>query len=125
MSVLQREFLPEFLNRIDEVIVFHPLGREEIREIVDLQLHALDKLLEENGFHLEVSDAAKALLAEEGYDPAYGARPLKRVIQQRLQNALANEILAGNYPEGSTIQVDAAADGFIFSHEPAEPQHSA
>jgi ATP-dependent Clp protease ATP-binding subunit ClpB len=119
MEALQREFLPEFLNRIDEVIVFHPLGRAEIREIVDLQLASLAKLLEENGYHLDVSDAAKQLLAEEGYDPAYGARPLKRVIQQRLQNALANEILAGNYPEGSTIQVDAAQDGFIFSYEPA------
>ena len=116
MEILQREFLPEFLNRIDETIVFHPLGRDEIRQIVDLQLIRLEKQLAENGYGLTVTEAAKSLLASEGYDPAYGARPLKRVIQQRLQNSLANEILAGTLPEGTTIQIDAAPDGFIFSH---------
>ncbi len=95
MDALQKHFLPEFLNRVDEVIVFHPLGRSEIREIVDLQLQRLNSQLEKNGYKLEVSEAAKQLLANEGYDPAYGARPLKRVIQQRLQNSLANELLAG------------------------------
>ncbi|APZ93165.1 ATP-dependent chaperone ClpB [Fuerstiella marisgermanici] len=114
MDALQQHFLPEFLNRIDEVIVFHPLGREEIREIVDLQVQHLNRQLESNGFKLEISDNAKQLLANEGYDPKYGARPLKRVIQQRLQNALANEMLAGNFPEGSTIMIDAATDGFVF-----------
>jgi ATP-dependent Clp protease ATP-binding subunit ClpB len=125
MESLRREFLPEFLNRIDEVIVFHPLGREEIREIVDLQLKHLESQLEENGFTLEVTDAAKKLLAEEGYDPVYGARPLKRVIQQRLQNSLANEILAGNFPEGSLIRIDGAADGFVFTAEPVEVKQPA
>lgn len=120
MEALRREFLPEFLNRIDEVIVFHPLGKDEIREIVDLQLKQLDKQLRENGYTLEVTDAAKQLLADEGYDPVYGARPLKRVIQQRLQNGLANEILAGNFPEGSRIRIDGTADGFVFTAEPAE-----
>jgi ATP-dependent Clp protease ATP-binding subunit ClpB len=115
MAALQREFLPEFLNRIDEVIVFHPLGREEIREIVDLQIRRLEGQLQDNGFRLSVSDSARQLLANEGYDPAYGARPLKRVIQQRLQNSLANEILAGRFNEGDTITIDAAADGFIFT----------
>ncbi len=115
MEALQKHFLPEFLNRVDEVIVFHPLGREEIREIVDLQLKRLDGMLEKNGYHLEVTDAAKLLLASEGYDPAYGARPLKRVIQQRIQNALANELLAGNFLPGETILIDAARDGFVFS----------
>ncbi|MFY9253726.1 MAG: ATP-dependent chaperone ClpB [Fuerstiella sp.] len=114
MDALQQHFLPEFLNRIDEVIVFQPLGRDEIREIVDLQVQHLNKQLAGNGYTLEISDAAKQLLANEGYDPKYGARPLKRVIQQRLQNSLANEILAGNFPEGSCIHIDAAADGFIF-----------
>ncbi len=114
MDALQQHFLPEFLNRIDEVIVFHPLGRDEIREIVNLQVQHLNRQLESNGFKLEISDNAKQLLANEGYDPKYGARPLKRVIQQRLQNALANEILAGNFPEGSTIKIDAASDGFVF-----------
>ncbi len=115
MEVLRREFLPEFLNRIDEVIFFHPLGRGEIREIVDLQLRHLQEQLEEQGYEIEVSAAAKDVLAAEGYDPVYGARPLKRVIQQRLQNALANEILAGNFPEGSKIHVDTQADGFVFT----------
>lgn len=115
MDALQREFLPEFLNRVDEVIVFHPLSKANIREIVDLQLNHLADQLSENGYELEVSDTAKDLLAEEGYDPVYGARPLKRVIQQRLQNSLANEVLSGNFPEGSTISVDAATDGFIFT----------
>lgn len=117
MDALQAHFLPEFLNRIDEVIVFHPLGRDEIREIVDLQVQHLNRQLESNGFRLETTDAAKQLLANEGYDPKYGARPLKRVIQQRLQNALANEILAENFPEGSTIQVDAVDGRFVFAAE--------
>lgn len=114
MDALQAHFLPEFLNRVDEVIVFHPLGREEIREIVDLQIRQLDRQLQANGYRLETTDAARQLLANEGYDQKYGARPLKRVIQQRLQNALANEILAGRFAEGATIHIDAAADGFIF-----------
>jgi len=125
MDALRREFLPEFLNRIDEVIVFHPLGKAEIREIVDLQLARLEEQLREHGFTLEVTDAAKQLLAEEGYDPVYGARPLKRVIQQRLQNALANEILAGNFPEGSRIRVDGQLDGFVFTAEPATTEKQA
>ncbi len=114
MQVLQKEFLPEFLNRVDEVIVFHPLGRDEIREIVDLQLQKLSQQLEKNGYDLEVTDQAKQLLANEGYDPAYGARPLKRVIQQRLQNGLANEILSGRFNPGDTIFIDATPDGFVF-----------
>jgi ATP-dependent Clp protease ATP-binding subunit ClpB len=120
MEALRREFLPEFLNRIDEVIVFHPLGRAEIRRIVDLQLVRLERQLQENGYGLEVSDAARTLLAEEGYDPVYGARPLKRVIQQRLQNELANEILSGRFDPGTKIVIDAQQDGFVFTSEPAE-----
>ena len=115
MDALTKHFLPEFLNRVDEVIVFHPLGRDEIRLIVDLQLQKLNSQLEKNGYKLEVSDDAKTLLANEGFDPMYGARPLKRVIQQRLQNALANELLAGNYTAGDIITIDAARDGFVFS----------
>jgi ATP-dependent Clp protease ATP-binding subunit ClpB len=117
MDVMQREFLPEFLNRIDEVIFFHPLGREEIRQIVDLQIVRLQHQLEEEGYAIDVTPAAKDLLAEEGYDPVYGARPLKRVIQQRLQNSLANEILAENIAEGSTIHVDATHGSLVFNTE--------
>ena len=115
LEALRKEFLPEFLNRVDEVIVFHPLGRSEIREIVDLQLDRMNAQLEKNGYKLEVTDQAKQLLANEGYDPLYGARPLKRVIQQRLQNSLANELLAGTFSPGDTILIDAARDGFMFS----------
>ena len=116
MDALRRDFLPEFLNRIDEVIVFHPLGRAEIRQIVDLQLRRLAKQLDENGFRFEITDAANDQLGEEGYDPAYGARPLKRVIQQRLQNELANELLSGRLPAGCKIVVDVKEGEFVFSH---------
>jgi len=115
MEALRHAFRPEFLNRIDEVIVFHPLGRSEIRKIVDLQLARLTKQMAEHGFQLEISDAAKTLLANEGYDPQYGARPLKRVIQQRLQNELANAILSGEFEEGSTIKVDVQHGEFTFA----------
>ncbi len=114
-QALRREFLPEFLNRVDEIIVFHPLGRSEIRQIVDLQIDRLVKQMESAGYQLEVSDNARQLIATEGYDPVYGARPVKRVIQQRLQNSLANEILSDRFAEGDTIQIDAAADGFVFA----------
>jgi ATP-dependent Clp protease ATP-binding subunit ClpB len=114
-EALRQHFLPEFLNRIDEVIVFHPLGREELHKIVDLQLNRLKKQLAESKFELEVTPAAKDLLTQEGYDPVYGARPLKRVIQQRLQNTLANEILSGRFTEGSRITVDAKNGEFTFA----------
>ncbi len=112
MNALRGHFLPEFLNRVDEVIVFHPLGREALHEIVGMQIKRLAKQLEENGYRLEVTDAAKDLLVKEGYDPVYGARPLKRVIQQRLQNTLANEILSGNLPDGALVRIDAQNDEF-------------
>ncbi|MFN0199494.1 MAG: ATP-dependent chaperone ClpB [Planctomycetaceae bacterium] len=114
LSALEREFLPEFLNRIDEIIVFHPLGQEEIRQIVDLQLSKLIRQMSENQYELSVSPAARDLIAEEGYDPVYGARPLKRVIQHRLQNQLASEILSGQYPEGCQIDVDVEEGEFVF-----------
>ena len=85
--------MPEFLNRIDETIIFHPLGRRELTQIVDIQLGRLERQLAEAGLSLRVSEAAEARLAEEGFEPAFGARPLKRVIQQRLANPLANALL--------------------------------
>jgi ATP-dependent Clp protease ATP-binding subunit ClpB len=117
LEALKQSFRPEFLNRIDEVIVFHPLHRSEIRKIVDLQLSRLAKTMAEHGYSLDVSDDAKMLLANEGYDPTYGARPLKRVIQNRLQNNLANAILSGEFPEGSTIHVAAQHGEFAFSRK--------
>ena len=115
MEALRHAFRPEFLNRIDDVIVFHPLGRNEIRKIVELQIQRLAKQMSEHGFELEISDDAKTLLANEGYDPQYGARPLKRVIQQRLQNELANAILTGEFEEGATIKVDTQHGEFTFA----------
>ncbi|MBI1903835.1 MAG: ATP-dependent chaperone ClpB [Planctomycetia bacterium] len=112
---LEAQFLPEFLNRIDEIICFHPLERDQIRRIVDLQLNRLRKRLEENQLELEVTPAAVDAIAKEGYDPTYGARPLKRVLQQRIENPLATELLKGNLPEGSVVRVDYEDGEFSFS----------
>jgi ATP-dependent Clp protease ATP-binding subunit ClpB len=117
LDALRHRFLPEFLNRIDEIIVFHPLERRAIRKIVDLQLDKLAKQMDEHGYKLEVSDSARDLLANEGYDPTFGARPLRRVIQNRLQNVLASEVLSGRFPEGSTIRVDCQHGEFTFESE--------
>ena len=108
MRQLQRIFRPEFLNRIDEIVVFHSLGAEHLTRIVDIQLKRLRKLLADRKIVLEVSDKAKEHLAQEGYDPAFGARPLKRVIQHELQDPLSLAILGGQYREGSTVHVDEA-----------------
>jgi ATP-dependent Clp protease ATP-binding subunit ClpB len=110
-EALRAHFKPEFLNRVDETIIFHQLGRDQIRRIVDIQLERVQKLLEERRLRLEVSDDAKQLLAEKGYDPHYGARPLKRVIQRMLQDPLAMKVLAGEFPEGSKISASANAAG--------------
>ncbi len=117
MEALKHSFRPEFLNRIDEVIVFHPLERGDIRKIVELQLDRLTQSLREHDYDLVVTDHAKTLLTNEGYDPTYGARPLKRVIQNRLQNSLANAILSGEFPEGSTIEIDAQHGEFTFARK--------
>src|SRR5690606_35262721 len=95
MAQLKGHFRPEFLNRVDEMIVFHPLDREQLTKIVDVQLEHLRARLADRNLKLYVSDEAKKLLAEEGYDPTFGARPLKRVIQQRIENPLASMILKG------------------------------
>ncbi|MEX0642690.1 MAG: AAA family ATPase, partial [Pirellulales bacterium] len=115
MESLQARFLPEFLNRIDEIIVFHPLKREEIRRIVDLQLNQLEKLLADRDLGLEVTETARQEIANRGYDPTYGARPLKRVIQQEIQNPLASELLKGTFSEGSTVQIDFDGSEFTFA----------
>src|SRR3954468_17162454 len=115
MESLQSRFLPEFLNRVDEIIVFRPLDRSQIRRIVDLQVQHLAKLLEQRDFGLEVTDKARDELAARGYDPAFGARPLKRVIQNELQNPLASELLKGHFEEGSTIRVDFDGSEFTFT----------
>jgi ATP-dependent Clp protease ATP-binding subunit ClpB len=115
MESLQTRFLPEFLNRIDEIIVFHPLDRSQIRQIVDLQIEQLAKLLAQRELGLEVTEAARQEIANRGYDPTFGARPLKRVIQQELQNPLATELLKGGYPEGTTVRIDFDGTDFTFT----------
>jgi len=115
IPVLQRHFRPEFLNRIDEIVVFHPLSKEHLAEIVDIQLKRVAQLLAERGYTLEVSEAAREYLAEVGYDPDFGARPLKRAIQRELQDPLAMKILSGELHEGETIRVDRAEEGLSFT----------
>jgi ATP-dependent Clp protease ATP-binding subunit ClpB len=117
---LKARFLPEFLNRVDDIVIFHPLNREEIRKIVVLQCDALGKRLRDIGLTLAVSDAAIDQIASTGYDPTYGARPLKRVIQKELQNSMATAILKGGYEEGSTVQVDFDGNAFTFASQPSE-----
>ncbi len=117
---LRLHFRPEFLNRIDEVIVFHPLTREQLKAIVEIQLQRLRKTLQERNITLELTDAAREKLAQEGYDPVYGARSLKRVIQQRLQNELAMRILQGEFHEGDTVIVDVDPNG-QFAFRKKEP----
>ncbi len=113
--VLQQHFRPEFLNRIDEIVVFHPLRKEHLTGIVDIQLRRVAELLAQKGFGLEVTEAAREYLAEVGYDPAFGARPLKRAIQRELQDPLALKILAGDFREGDTIRVDRGPEGLTFT----------
>ena len=113
-DALKQVFKPEFLNRIDETIVFHTLGHEHLEKIVDIQLRYLADRLKARNLHVEFTAAARKLLMDEGYDPAFGARPLKRVIQQRLENPLATELIAGNFAEGDTIRVDAEQHRFAF-----------
>src|SRR5690606_24635983 len=114
MGVVQSHFRPEFINRLDDIVVFHSLDKQQIREIAKIQLHGLDKRLAERGLALEVSDAARALRADVGSDPVYGARPLKRAIQQQLEKPLASKILSGEFSSGETIHVDAEGGRLVF-----------
>ncbi len=113
-DVLKQVFKPEFLNRIDEVIVFHMLTRDHLKKIVEIQLRYLADRLKDRKINLEFTDRAKDRIMEEGYDPVYGARPLKRTIQQQIENPLALELLAGKFLDGDTIRVDANQHGFVF-----------
>ncbi len=114
MEVVGSHFRPEFINRIDDVVVFHPLGREQIRAIAGLQVSILQRRLQERDISLQLSDAALDLLGESGFDPVYGARPLKRAIQTQLENPLAQEILAGRFGPGDAIQVDVQDGKLAF-----------
>ncbi|HJZ75677.1 MAG TPA: ATP-dependent chaperone ClpB [Vicinamibacterales bacterium] len=119
MDALREHFRPEFLNRIDEIIFFHALGREHMKRIIDIQIAGLTKRLEERKIHVVLTDAAKDRLVQEGYDPAYGARPLKRTIQRRLLDPLALRVLEGDFAEGDTIVVGGDGSGLTFEKQEA------
>ena len=114
MDAVRAHFRPEFLNRLDDMIVFDRLAREDMDGIVDIQLARLDKRLAKQGIQLELDEAARKWLADEGYDPVYGARPLKRVIQRSLQNELAEMLLAGDVGDGQRVTVSAGPEGLII-----------
>jgi ATP-dependent Clp protease ATP-binding subunit ClpB len=120
MAVVRQQFRPEFLNRLDEIILFHRLGRGDMTGIVDIQLMRLDALLRDRKIRLELSDGAKRWLADAGYDPVYGARPLKRVIQKSLQDPLARLILEGRIGDGDMVKVDAGDGGLLINGAEAQ-----
>jgi ATP-dependent Clp protease ATP-binding subunit ClpB len=105
-EVVRATFKPEFLNRVDEIITFHPLGKEEIKKIIEIQLSYLNKRLAERKLSIRLTDSAKTLLVDQGFDPVYGARPLKRTIQKIIQDPLALRLLEGDFSEGAHIEVD-------------------
>jgi ATP-dependent Clp protease ATP-binding subunit ClpB len=115
LEVLRQSFRPEFLNRVDEVVVFHPLTKEELRKIVDIQLSRLRQRLEDRKIILELTEKARDYLAEHGYDPSYGARPLKRMIQRELETALGRKLLSGEIRDASRVRVDASNKGLTFT----------
>ncbi len=119
LEVVGQHFRPEFINRVDDVVVFHPLGMEQIRKIVDIQLGDLQRRLAERDIRIELSDAARDRLGEAGFDPVYGARPLKRAIQQQVENPLAEAILRGEFGPGQVIRIDAGAEGLSFLEQAA------
>jgi ATP-dependent Clp protease ATP-binding subunit ClpB len=114
-QLLRRTFRPEFLNRIDETILFHGLSLEHVKQVLEVQLRGFEKRLADRRLELEVTDAAKEQLARAGYDPTFGARPLKRVLQKRLQDPIALGILEGRFGDGARIKVDAQGDQLAFT----------
>ncbi len=121
LAELRRHFRPEFLNRVDDIVVFHPLDRAHIRRIVDVQLARLARRLGERRLELELSGDARDLLAEQGYDPVYGARPLKRAIQRLVLDPLAREILSGRIPENTRVVIGRSGDGLTWGAGEAKP----
>jgi ATP-dependent Clp protease ATP-binding subunit ClpB len=113
MAAVQNHFRPEFINRLDDIVVFHPLGAEQIQRIAAIQTRYLGTRLADRGIKLDISEAALQLLGNIGFDPVYGARPLKRAIQAQLENPLANRILSGEFGSGDTVVVDT--DGVVLT----------
>jgi ATP-dependent Clp protease ATP-binding subunit ClpB len=116
MEIVSQHFRPEFINRVDDVVVFHPLSREHIRSIVDIQLGYLHARLADRDMQIRLSNAAKNKLAAAGFDPVYGARPLRRAIQQQVENPLAQEILQGKFQPGDVIEVGVKEDELEFQN---------
>ena len=116
-EALRGHFRPEFLNRVDEVIIFNPLGREQLEPIVEIQLEGLRNRLNGRGIVLELTPAARKIVADEGYDPVFGARPLKRAIQKLVQDPLARNLLNGEFRDGATVEVDAGHEGQLVFRE--------
>jgi len=114
LEAIRAHFKPEFLNRVDEVLVFDQLSREQLAHIVDIRVDLLRKRLSDRHLRIVLSDAAEAYLADKGFDPAYGARPLRRLIQKEIQDRLAMELLQGNFTEGDTVEVDISPKGPVF-----------
>jgi len=117
LEVARRSFRPEFLNRIDEMVIYRSLDRKDIEGIVDIQIETLRKRLEDRKINVNITSRARKLLSERGYDPAFGARPLKRVIQRDIQDSIAMELLEGKIAEGNTVEVDARDNGFVFKRK--------
>jgi ATP-dependent Clp protease ATP-binding subunit ClpB len=122
MDLVRGAFRPEFLNRLDEILLFHRLTREQMSGIVDIQLGHLQLLLEDRKVVLELDAAAREWLANAGYDPVYGARPLKRVIQRQLQNPLASRILEGTIADGDEVRVSAGPEGLVINGEAVQAE---
>jgi ATP-dependent Clp protease ATP-binding subunit ClpC len=120
MAEIQKAFRPEFLNRLDDIIVFHELSEAQLRSIVDLMVNDLQSRLEEHKVSLELTEKAKSWLAREGYDPVYGARPLRRVIERYVENPLSSKLLRGELKEGATVKVDVGKEGLTFKSQAAK-----
>jgi ATP-dependent Clp protease ATP-binding subunit ClpC len=114
MDSMKKEFRPEFLNRIDEIIVFHPLTDDELKQIAGLMIAEVQKQVKNQEMELEVTDAAKAIVIKEGYEPKYGARPLRRAVQRFIENPLSNEIIEGKFKPKDRIKADAKEDAIFF-----------
>jgi len=123
LTSLRQTFRPEFLNRVDDIIVFNPLQKEHLTTIIDIQLRRLVATINERGLHIEITPAAKEILLAEGYDPAYGARPMRRAIQRLIQDPLSLKLLEGVYQTGDTVLVDASEEPgkLSFGRRAAEP----
>jgi len=125
MEVVRAHFRPEFLNRLDEIILFHRLGQAHMGPIVDIQVARVAKLLKDRKIKLELTDGARTWLGRVGYDPVYGARPLKRAVQKYVQDPLADKILSGEIPDGSVVRVDEGDGQLVLTPESGEVREAA